>query len=48
MCQDIDKHNAISLVMQTTKTETDKCNAWSVFQNGDMVARKPETCRTIT
>lgn len=33
MCQDIDKHNAIRLVMQTTKTDIDKCKAWSICQN---------------
>ena len=35
MCQDIDKHNATSplVVMQTTKTDTDKCKAWSVCRN---------------
>lgn len=37
MCQDIDKHNAvIATVMQTTKTDTDKCKAWSVCRNSSL------------
>lgn len=36
MCQDIDKHNAIRLVMQTTKTRTNKCKAWFVFKNDNL------------
>ena len=35
MCQDIGKHNATPplVVMQTTKTDIDKCKAWSICQN---------------